>query len=160
MEKNKLMMGIVIGLLVLLLGTIVGVAIYLFTLMGNDETEGYRREPGILRREDIQVISLGDIRTNLARGPSNREHMAQVGVNVGIDTTGRSRDLNEFLNTFNTQTVFAQSVVSEVIFRRTYEEVRSPEGRAALAEEIMTALQEAFETNLIVEVTLFPFIVN
>jgi len=164
MEKGKVMMGVIIGLLVLLLATVVGVSIYLFSLFGSDADHGAggTLQPTRVGREHIHPVSLGDtITINLASSPADRQrHAASIGVTVGVNSSGNTREFNSFLNLLNTHMAAARSVAQDAASNMTYDELRSPEGRDVLIESIMRGLKEEFDTNLIVEVVLDPFIIR
>ena len=159
MDKSKLMMTIIIVLLVLLLGTVVGVTFYLINLVGDQRPDDSRTviehdlPPGLLG--DLIEVSLERKLTNLAVGPGGTSDVVALEVVLGINNTVDAEEVEEFLTSLNDRRRFASSIVIDVVGDFTYEEVRTPEGRNAVGEEIKHRLQAAFGTNLIINVN-FP----
>lgn len=159
MDKGKMMMFIIIALLILLLGTVVAVSIYLLGNFGSEpDTDWGANLPGAVERRlswsDLTFRHLGDARitTNLAVGYDGSSDSVVTDVVVGIDTTGPQDELNEFLSIFEERWAPARALVLAALNDHTYEQVRTTEGQRALGEYITVRLQEAFETNLIVQV--------
>jgi len=157
MDKSKLMMFIIIGLLVLLLGTVVGVTVYLIGLVGDDRPEEFQVEqeappPPNLSLRDLDEFNLGDFLTNLAVDPDGRSAVVITEVVLGINNTGDVTELSEFMDILEASRHLARGHVNDVFGNLTYGEVRTPEGRAAAGEEIRLRLQSAFESNLIIVV--------
>jgi len=156
MDKSKMMMVIIILLLVLLLGTVVAVSFLLVNnFVGIDsnhaEVQATRTET-VLTPGDMRLIPLGQQTANLALGPGGRNDNIVVSVEVGLDATGSESDLEDFYATFNRSIPAARSIVFDILVERTFDEVRTLEGRAETGELIKYALQEAFGSNLIVDV--------
>ncbi|MCL2188145.1 MAG: hypothetical protein FWC16_10245 [Defluviitaleaceae bacterium] len=162
MDKSKPMMIIIIALLVLLLGTVVAVTIFLITSFGNDGTineQGPMVTPSpILAPGDIYWRELEEIRTNLLDGPNRPAHII-VSLMVGTNnSSGVPRAEAQALElAFNFQR--ARTIANEVLFATTYTEAKSPEGRAAIEERILTRLQLEYG-HLIVAVSSNEWIVN
>ena len=163
MEKSKLLMIIIIALLVLLLGTIVGVSMYalrLFNEVGTGDGSGVASGPQVVRilnREDISIVSLGDpITTNLQSGADGRARFAVVSVNVGYDNSVRNES-DAFGQLLESQIPLARSVALRCLYGKTFDELRDPDGIAELENEILEMLQQEFNTSLIVEVTLSDY---
>jgi flagellar basal body-associated protein FliL len=158
MDKSKLMMIIIIALLVLLLGTVVFVTFYLINLVGNDDpgvhTQIVDREiPAHITMGDLDEVSLGDRMTiNLAIGDRGTSDTAAFEIVVGIHNAGDQSAVDGIISSINARQGMARGIVIGVLGDLTYEEVRTPEGRSAAAEEVMTRLQTAFESPLIVKV--------
>ena len=156
MDKSKLMMTIIIALLVLLLGTVIGVTVFLINLVGDDTASQFEDPlppppPHNLNMMDLHEIVLGDsFITNLA-GPGFAT--AQFGVALGIDNTGDVAEFNTFISDFGERINLARGIVNSVFQTLTYEEVRSPEGQTMAQERIKIELQNAFATNLIIVVS-------
>lgn len=157
MDKSKMMMVIIIALLVLLLGTVVGVGVYLINLSDDEGGWDIQQPPGvhdILMPEDLRTVSLETMTANLQLGPNNRSDNLVVEVVVGLNAhhTVDAEELEEFYGVFTRGIPVARAVAFDVFLNRTYEEVRTAEGRAETAEILTHALQEAFGSNLIVTV--------
>ena len=166
MEKGKMMMTVIIALLVLLLGTVIAVSIMLIGSLG----DGVALDPdtGVttvrdFRVGDLETISLGArINTNLAVDPADgvTTHMVSTDVFVAIDTTGDTAELNALRNNLTLRNAMARSVVISTFFESTFTDIRSPEGKAAVAEIILDRLQDLFESNLIVIVSFENWMVQ
>ncbi|MCL2216340.1 MAG: flagellar basal body-associated FliL family protein [Defluviitaleaceae bacterium] len=160
MDKSKLMMIIIIALLVLLLGTVVGVTFYLINLVGDESPDFQQAEdrtlPPNLSLMDLVEIPLGErFSTNLAIGEHGTSDTVLASIVLGINNTGEQGEIDDFVDDVNDRIRMARGIVLDVLGERTYEQVRTPEGRNAAAEEIKLRLQAAFSTNLIILVE-FP----
>jgi flagellar basal body-associated protein FliL len=161
MDKSKMMMVIIIALLVLLLGTVVGVGAY---LMSMTSPEGGWNEPveappaGVIAIADMRIVSLGDnMIANLYQISGSRQDTVSVDIIVGLDerTHISSDELEAFYDTFNRRIAVARSVANEIFVTKTFDELSTLEGRREAAEDIKNQLQEVFQSNLIVHVS-FP----
>ena len=158
MDKSKLMMIIIIALLVLLLGTVVGVTFYLINLVGDDSPEDFHYvieapPPPNLSLLDLIEVPLGDrITVNLAIGASGTSDLVSAEVVLGIDNTGDEGEAQEFADEVNERMRLARGIVIDVFNGLTYDEIRTPEGRAMAQEEVKLRLQQSFNSNLIIVV--------
>ena len=157
MDKSKLMMIIIISLLVLLLGTVVGVTFYLINLVGDGAPEDFhvvdeQAPPPNIGFMDLVEVPLGRITTNLAIGERGTSDTVMLEVILGVNNTVDQSEIDEFVEQMNDRIGFARGQVNTVFGGLTYEEVRTPEGQKAAQEEITSRLQAAFQTNLIIDV--------
>jgi flagellar basal body-associated protein FliL len=160
MDKSKLMMTIIIALLVLLLGTVVGLAIYFMSFGDGIDSRDWHQQQFIRPGDrgpslmDLEIIPLGDrVSTNLASGvPGRPSDMVTSYIEVGIDSRGDDGEFNTFVTAFNQRISAARSIAIRVLNDLTYDEVRTTEGQAAAAEVIMRRLQEEFDSELVVRV--------
>ncbi|MCL2355857.1 MAG: flagellar basal body-associated FliL family protein [Defluviitaleaceae bacterium] len=157
MDKSKMMMVVIILLLVLLLVTVGAVSFFLlrnFPRPQDVQVNGARSGESIivLTPADMRLVSLGQQTANLAAGPGGRNDNIVLSVDVGLNATVSDSELDEFYATFTRSISAARSIVLDVLVARTFDEVRTLEGRAETAEIIKYALQEAFGSNLIVDV--------
>jgi flagellar basal body-associated protein FliL len=155
-EKNKLMLIIIIVLLLVLLGTIVGVAIYTFTAVKPAETTEVGDLPqgaGHLPPDKITTFKIEDpFKTNLLKGEDGSEHVISVLISFAISNVdaGQNKELTE---TLTNSSELTKSKILKVIRDKTYEDLsQGGDSQDMLAGEILTVLQETFETNLIVDV--------
>jgi flagellar basal body-associated protein FliL len=157
MEKGKLMMVIIIVLLVVLLGTVLAVSFYVMNLVSKQaEASGLNPQSEyagkVLTQDEITKVTLGDaITTNLAKGPDNKDHVAKLRVVIGYDNTVKEESA-AFEATINANLEYARAVALACIYSSTFEELSNPDGMANLANKIKEQLQDAFKTNLIVDV--------
>jgi flagellar basal body-associated protein FliL len=142
--------------LVLLLGTVVGVGVYLINLSDSESAWHDEQLPvttTVLTPAELRLVSLGEpMNINLALGPGGRNDNLVVEVVVGLNDTVDDDEIEAFYNTFTSRIAIARSTALDVFVTRTYDEVRTLEGRAETAEILKYALQEAFSSNLIVDV--------
>jgi flagellar basal body-associated protein FliL len=156
MDKSKLMMIIIIALLVLLLGTVVGVTFYLINLVGDDGNFNPHAieevaSPVNLTLRDLDEVPLGTrMSVNLAIGERGTSDTAAFEIVLGINGTGDRSEVDALIADINARQGMARGIVIGVFGDLTYDEVRTPEGRSAAAEEAMTRLQTAFASPLIV----------
>ena len=93
MEKNKIMMITIIVLLLVLLGTIIGVSFYTFTII-NKASAG--EQPKIITAQTLspdQITTYNiekPFKTNLLEGSDGQSHVISVSVSFAIsNVTGR-----------------------------------------------------------------------
>jgi flagellar basal body-associated protein FliL len=158
MDKSKIMLFIIIGLLVALIGTVVGVAVFLMGMLNEENPEDFLapQQPLVsntLAMMDLEEISLGDqILTNLATDENGRSGIVRTGVVVLINATADDGSYEQFVTDFTARMGAARSVVIGVFGDLTHEELTTVEGRNAASELIRRRLQETFATSLIIQV--------
>ena len=158
MDKSRLMMIIIIALLVILIGTVVGTT--LFLLSGPDpDPEIFAEVPEPVHHPqrtslmDMVEVPLGErFQTNLATGADGRIAMVIAEVVVGLDGEAPLDELDPFITSFNARIGMARSIIIHEFGNAHFDDVNSPEGQMALAETMTRALQEQFESNLILRV--------
>ena len=158
MDKSRLMMIVIIALLVILIGTVVGTT--LFLLSGEDpDPEIFAEVPDPVHHPqrtslmDMIEVSLGErFQTNLATGADGRVAIVMAEVVVGMDGEAPLDELESFIMSFNARIGMARSVIIHEFGNAHFDDVNSPEGQMALAESMTRALQEQFESNLILRV--------
>jgi hypothetical protein len=157
MDKSKMMMAIIIALLVLLLGTVVGVGFYLISITEPDTVWDRPYDPvagGELRPADLRTVSLGEnMIAILAPGPNGRTDNLSLEVQVGLNAIIPESELEEFYGIFTRGIPIARAEVIDMFLGKTFDEVRTSEGMNAAAETLKFRLQEAFGSNLIVSVS-------
>lgn len=160
MEKNKLMMIIIIVLLVVLLGTIGAVSFYALKIMSGANggaVEQHVAEVAQLKPDEIEVVALSKaISTNLLTGADGKEHIISVTIGVGVDNT-KKKESEDFIASLGTKDNIMTDTCISIISKKTYEELRSSEGQDVLKAEILAALQDQFQSNLIVKVYFSTF---
>lgn len=164
MERSNLMMVIIIFLLVALLGTIVGVLIYAFSMFQNMDGDGFglnwdREMVRELRPEEINRMVLEHTTTNVPNENGTITHAARIQVVIGYDNTQR-RESDDIRERLEQQRVLLQSTALSIISRTTQETLNAPNGRDLLADAILEALRDAFNTHLIAEVTFLDWFVQ
>lgn len=162
MEKNKVMMIVIIALLVILLGAIVTVGIFTFKLLNSDD-EGvpnrvYAKEVATLSVDQIDTIHITDaIATNLARGTDGLDHIIKAEISIGIVNTDKKRS-QAVKKSIEDNEVIVRDICIGILRSKTYQEASRPDGKDILSEEILEVLQQEFSTNLIVAVYFSDYV--
>jgi flagellar basal body-associated protein FliL len=158
MEKSSLMMGVIILLLVALLGTIVGVTIFAFSVIRNfDATaqqplDGFDRTPRQLLPGEIGRVTMGDpILTNAANENGGVGRVVRIQFSVGFDNTQGS-DSTEIETMLDDHMDYIRSMALASIRNRTLSELSDRDGMRLLGDEILETLQNDFRTNMIVAI--------
>jgi flagellar basal body-associated protein FliL len=160
MDKSKMMMGIIIALLLLLIGTVVGVGLYLMSQVPGEAPSIKPLPEDVISIKDMRIVQLGEKITNLAPGPGGRLDFISCEITVGLDERKPGEEFEEFYAEFNKNIPLALGIADNVLIQRTFEEMRTLEGKQETAEIIKNALQQAFESNLIVDVTFNKYTVD
>ncbi len=158
MDKNKIMMIIIIALLVVLLGSIVGV---FFLVRGyvndnpNPEQE-IANEIADVNYTQLQIVSIPTISTNLATSSDGVPRTAKVELAYSIITD--QEESAALATLLADKEAVVRSTALGVIRGKTYEEIMRSDSQQMLEEEILVKLQEVFETNLIYSVIVYDMI--
>lgn len=156
MEKNKIMMIVIIVLLLLLIFTIVGLSVYAINFLGK-ESEALPEEPAVVTfdQSTIDLIKMEDsMYTNLATGADGKEHVIRIKLSLAVDITDKKASA-AFIELLNSRDVVIKDVVVGVLRSKTYEELSEANATRAqevLREEILSNLQQEFNSNMIVTV--------
>lgn len=152
MDKGKIVMIVIIGLLVVLLGIIGVVGYKLVSSMSNEnEAADAAPEEVVLTPSEITVVPVTEpIATNLKEGADGVAHSVRVTVAVGVDTReDNAKESAELVTLLTEKEVIVKDTCLTVIRDKTYEELKQNDAKTVLSEEILVSLQEAFDTNLI-----------
>lgn len=163
MEKNRLMFIIIIVLLVVLLITIAGVSFYAIRMFNPAEEENRRvnaEEVPRLAAEQITTLNLsGALSTNLLTSDDGTDHVIKISMGIGLNNTDEEEFTRIQALLTENETV-SKDLILGIIRNKTYEELKKPDGQAALKEEIRTALQDYYQSNLIVQVSVSEIILQ
>jgi flagellar basal body-associated protein FliL len=163
MDKSKQMMIIIIALLVLLLGTVVGVAVYVVSIVNSPSIGADAVVPDreSITRDEVTSVPLGSepIVTNIPSTTGTRSRFIRVNGWVGYDNT-QAKLSDEFGELLNDNIHFARSIMLACVKASTYEELNTPDGLMNLESKILTRLQQEFESSLIVEVRIDDFVLQ
>ena len=166
MDKSRLMLIVIIALLIILIGAVIGTALFLFSGNATDPNifaETVDHVHPVQRRTlmDLIEVPLGErINTNLATAADGRVAMVLSEVVVGIDNQAEASELDPFLINFNARIGMARSIIINEFGRAYFDDINTTEGQLALAETMTRALREAFDTNLILRVFFSDWNVN
>lgn len=151
MGKNKVMIIVIIALLVVLLATIVGVTIYTIkTIKGSEDPNLAVKET--LKQENIQTVPVSDsIYTNLRDGEDGNGHVIRVKISLGIDITD-SKESTKLIEMLSAKEVVTKDVILGILRDKTFEDMKKTDSREILKNDILTKLQETFDSNLIVKI--------
>ncbi len=159
MDKNKIMMIIIIALLVVLLGSIVGV-FFMFKGYVNANAQQGNNEPMVefadVKYSEQTLISIPSISTNLATSADGIPHTAKV--DLAYSVVNNQEESAELITLLNEKQLVVQSIALETIRSKTYEEMMRTDSQQMLEEEILKKLQDTFETNLIYSVVVYNII--
>lgn len=164
MGKNKIGMILIIVLLIVLLLTIGIGFFFIFKNLNSDTTEASNIivTENSIDINDIYLFEIEDsIYTNLMVGEDNKEHVIKLSLNLGIDYSGKNTKESDALTTTLTEKipVIKDSVIG-ILRSKTYEELIRVDTQALLKEEILSSLQEVFNTDLIAKVYINDLILQ
>jgi flagellar basal body-associated protein FliL len=156
MEKSSLMSVIIIVLLVALLGTIVGVTIFAFSVINNfdaaQQLEGFDRTPRQLLPSEIGRVTMGEpILTNTAAEGGGVGRVVRIQFSVGFDNTQAS-DSTEIEQMLEDHMDYIRAMALASIRNRTITELSDRDGMRLLGDELLETLQNDFRTNMIVAI--------
>jgi flagellar basal body-associated protein FliL len=151
------MMIIIIVLLVALIGTVAFVSFYMMSFLKNAQnpSTGTPSEQVVqhLTPDQLSTVKLSEpIVTNLAAGLDGKtSHMASVSISVLVDMTDK-KNSEAFLNTLNANQDIISDICLGIIRSMTKDEIDRADSQAILKKDVLDALRETFESNLIYEV--------
>lgn len=162
MEKNKVMMISIIGLLVVLLGTIVGLGIFTINSLKKSEEPNVKTEESterkLLKKDELTVIELKEpINTNLPVGEDGKDtHVVRLNLSLAVNNTVK-KESDSTIAIISGKEIIVRDLVLDILKRKTYEEIKKPDAREILKEEILQSLKDEFDTDLIVAVYVDPY---
>ncbi len=168
MEKNKMgMMIIIVILLIMFISFGVGFFLLLKTLKATPPGPGPIQSSGtsIYKLEEIDVIPLTDpIKSNLAVGKDNKNHMVDLKLSIGLNMGGKTdKDIKKeyekikpMVEDRNKQTIIRNEILN-ILRNKTFDELIAPDSNIMLIQEITSCLQELFNTNIIIIVYFDTF---
>lgn len=152
MEKNKILMIVIIVLLVVLLGAIIFLGITIGNIVKTNESESNR---GTVTRDvpvsldELAIVPLDSaINTNLKTGTDGVSHMASVSLSVGAIKTNK-KESPKIIESLTLNADVVKDICLSAIRAKTFEELRRQDGQDVLRNEILIRLREEFQTNLI-----------
>ena len=161
MDKNKGMMLIIIIMLGLIIAAIAAGAFFIITgaggffgnLAGQQQIVVIEHRPHEISELDIRTFELSnDITTNLLSHDGGR-HVVRVTVGIGINNLDED-EASEFIDMMLEREIVILDIATNILRRTTRDELAVVGGTEVVANEILTALQDAFGSQLIVRVYL------
>jgi flagellar basal body-associated protein FliL len=162
LDKNKIMMVVIVVLLVVLLGTTAGLAYLLYRNFSGQasaqDEQGAPVDVESLKQEDIVTVPISDtITTNLAVGSDGESsHMAKLALAIGVDTTEK-KESDTLVALLTEKEIVIKDLVIEILTSKTHDEFKRVDSRDVVREDILKALQDEFESNLIVTVYIYEW---
>ena len=159
MDKNKIMMISILGLLIVLIVGVALIGVLILRMPSSDSNNQVNTAQEIdqLSQDEIQTISLSSpITTNLLTDTDGVSHDIKVGLSIGVDMTD-GKNSEELILLLSTKEAVIRDIVISILRNTTYKEANRPDGQDVLEEEIKLALQKEFQTDLIVEVNFSEF---
>ena len=164
---NKGMMLIIMAMLGLIIVALVGAAVFLFLNMDNifGSGEGSAAEeppadifvqPGVAPPISEQVMF--DLSDPIATNFGDWHFIRLENISLGINNN-EPEDAIAFMRELANKERAVMDTIHRVLRRTTVEQLSAPEGEDRLREDILHALQTAFESPLIVAVYLVVYTV-
>ena len=152
MEKNKILMIVIIALLVILLGAMVFIGIQVLAMATATGSDEHLQEFGVVPALNADQMVLVDmsapISTNLRVGESGRSHLISTRFSIGIDST-QGRDSESIVELVRASDSITRSIALHAVRSRTFEELSHPDAMTILEQDILENLRREFNTNLI-----------
>ena len=156
MDKNKGMMMIIIVMLGLIIVAIVVGAILLLGMLNNDQARAQEMphwHAWEISEQDIRSFTLSnDITTNLF-SPDGGRHVVRVTVGIGVNNINED-EASDFINMLLEREIVILDIVTSILRSTTRDQLSVVGGTEAVADQILTALQDSFGSQLIVRVYL------
>ncbi|MDR2183943.1 MAG: flagellar basal body-associated FliL family protein [Clostridiales bacterium] len=157
MDKNKGMMIVIIVMLgLIIVALVVGAILLLGQFNRGNQMQAEGLTPGFVQEiseQDIRTITLSnDITTNLLSHDGGR-HVVRVTVGVGINNTDTD-EADDFIDMLLEREIVMKDIATNILRRTTRDQLAAVGGTEDVAEQILTALQDAFGSQLIVRVYL------
>lgn len=153
LEKNKVLMIVIIVLLVVLLSAIGFLA---FSLANFMKTSGMSERGGsdvsaasVLTPDDLRIVPLDKpINTNLRIGADNQSHLASISISIAVNNTDK-KESPKLIDSLTVNLDVVKDICLSSIRAKTYEELSRLDGKDVLSKEILDKLKDEFKTNLI-----------
>ncbi len=163
MEKNKLMMTIIIVLLVILLVAIGGVSFLAYRMLSNQNegTEQVYSNTNTAKKQltasEIEYVTLENpVSVNLTDSADGSSHSVSVKFDIGIDNTDKKLS-PDFIALVNNQKTVIKDVVIGILRSKTLEEMKSTDTQELVKQEVIEKLQLEFDSDLIYNIKFDTF---
>jgi len=171
LDKNNIMMIVILALLVLLLGTIGFMSVYLINFFNNNAAGGATEEAremntDIPQNKLLMVTYDDDIKGTIQdKGSTGTPHAIVFRLSIAIDNL--SEDKKDIAKAEELQALIedredvVKSAVSDVIYSHSFQDYNTKtndEMKSALTLEILEKLRAIFGSNLIYEVYLSNYL--
>ena len=148
--RNKLLMFMIIGLLLLLIGAIVFVAILLLGMRGGQDEEYAYEEavPQYLRIDQLEFLELSRAISTNIRSESGGSHVFSASFIIAVDGT-MGRESQNMIELLAGSDSILRSVALRVVRQKTFEQLSHQDAMANLEQEVLHELRHEFGTSLI-----------
>lgn len=152
MEKNKILMIVIIALLVILLGAMVFIGLQVLAMTANNDSETQLAQMGATPALGVDEMTLVEmsapISTNLRVGESGRSHLIMTRFSIAIDNT-QGNESNSIIELVAASDSITRSIALHAVRSRTFEELSHPDAMSILEQDILENLRREFNSNLI-----------
>ncbi len=156
------MLIIIIVLVVVLIASAAGFAYFFLTSKNKEEENKIGEAAPMVKLKESEISDLNwadPIRTNLLTSADGSEHVISLNISVGVNNTDK-KGSPEIVSLLTQKEPIARSVALNVVRKKTYQELKRPDGQEILESDIATSLQEEFDSNLIVRVKISDMILQ
>jgi flagellar basal body-associated protein FliL len=165
LDKNNVMMIVIIALLVILLGTIGFMSVYLIGFFKNPDeartTEVDDVEQGQLSQDQLLSVAYADAVKGTIPGDDGSTHAVTFKVSIAVNNShkGGEKQAAAMEALLSEREAVAKSIISDILYNHTYAEYAETDTiKAALSEEIRHRLALEFGTDLIYRVYLSDYL--
>ncbi|MDR1539921.1 MAG: flagellar basal body-associated FliL family protein [Clostridiales bacterium] len=153
MEKNRLMMSIIIVLLVILIGAVGGVSVFVVKALKPSEEAAVKSAENVkLSIDDIEKVTLSSpISTNLLTGGDGLDHYVKINLSIGVNKMDK-KESAKIIESLNANEMVTRDIILNTLRNMTLEELSLPEGQEMLKSALRDRMQQEYESNLIVQV--------
>lgn len=172
MEKNKLMMIVIIAILAIMLAAVGFGFVYTIRMIGKiDGGSTDVPEPSAISQEyDMEgttIIPLSEaLKANLLPENDGVEHLALVSMSIAVagpaeatkkEKKQNDKDIAALVATLQAKEVVVRDTAIRLLRKSTYSDLRRADGQEILSDLIATELQDKFGSNFIVEIFFSEF---
>ncbi len=102
--------------------------------------------------ENIEKYELEDMTTNVASGADGKNHYAKITASLTINNADEDyAKLNPKVETMKSDIV---SIIKDNVSRYDYEQLGNPDTKKTIKDQILSDIQELFNSKFIVDVTV------
>lgn len=160
MEKSKLWMIIIIGLLVVMCAGFAVGFLMLTSTIKNLNAASEETQAGDFGNEAVSLDNqvtynlANPIKSNLAPGEDGLDHLVQLTLVTLMINKSDEKKYDAFVTKLAEKEVLIASAITSILRSKTYEDLQLPNSKEALQNEILTNLQDLFQSNMIVDIVL------
>lgn len=170
MEKNKILMVVIIMILAIMLAGVGFGFIYTINMIKSVQSPSEVEKPVAAQAYDVNstvTIPLSNsIKANLLPENDGLEHLALVEMSIGVagpvDATKKEikanqKEIDALVASIQSREVIVRNLAIKLLRKSTYSELRRADGQDIYANMLLTELQNTFNSNFIVDVYFGDF---